>query len=132
MSPKKLATRTATRAEGVSRRRIAEKYLEVAELVATEDGAALNVSVGVAVLAGIAASDAICCVAIGRRYSGQDHAAAAELLRQVDSKLGGELRVLVELKPRAHYGDTLLSVRDRTRALRAATSLVAAARSRTT
>lgn len=39
---------------------MAVKYFEVAQLVEAEDGAALNVCVGVAVLAGIAAADAIC------------------------------------------------------------------------
>ncbi|AWB93414.1 hypothetical protein [Aeromicrobium chenweiae] len=56
------------------------KYLEVAELVASEDGAAINVCVGTAVLAGIAAADAICAAALGEDYSGTDHAAAASLL----------------------------------------------------
>lgn len=46
------------------------RYLEVAELAAAEEGAgANNVVVGIAVLAGIAASDAICLVATGSRYA---------------------------------------------------------------
>ena len=65
MSPKRLSVRQAEKPEGISRRRIAEKYLEVAELAATEDGMASNVAVGLAVLAGIAASDAICIAALG-------------------------------------------------------------------
>jgi hypothetical protein len=132
MSPKRLSTRAGTRADAVGRRRIAEKYLDVAELAATEDGTAINVAVGVAVLAGIAAGDAICIAAIGERYAGQEHAAAAELLGRVDKVLGGQLRDLVDLKPGSHYGSSLLSVRDRTRALRAARTLVEAARERTT
>lgn len=131
MSPKRLSTRDAEKSEAVSRRRIAEKYLEVAQIAATEDGTAINVTVGVAVLAGIAAGDAICIAATGLRYSGRDHAAAADLLRQVDRAMGDELRVLVDLKAASHYGDSLLTDRDRTRALRAATALVAAARERT-
>jgi hypothetical protein len=131
VSPKKLPTRAATRAEAHGRRRVAEKYLEVAGIVATEGGTAINVTVGIAVLAGIAAGDAICITATGERYSGQDHAAAAELLARVDKALGDELRDLVDLKPASHYGESLLSVRSRTRALRAADALVAAARERT-
>lgn len=131
MSPKKLPTRGAGRAEAAGRRRVAEKYLEVAEIAAQEDGAAINVTVGIAVLAGIAAGDAICIASTGERYSGPDHAAAAELLGRVDKVLGDQLRDLVGLKPGSHYGESLLSARSRTRALRAANALVAAARDRT-
>jgi hypothetical protein len=131
MNPRKLQTRQGTRSEAVSRCRIAEKYLEVAELAATEDGIAINVAVGVAVLAGIAAGDALCIVSIGERYAGQDPTAAADLLARVDASLGGHLRDLVNFKPSSHYGDSLLNQRDRTRALRAATQLVDAARRRT-
>lgn len=99
MTPKKLTTRQEARSVAVGRRRIAQKYLEVAELIATEDGTAINVAVGLAVLAGIAAADSICIAATGERYSGQDHAAAAELLGRVDRNLGRRLRDLVDLKP---------------------------------
>lgn len=131
MNPKKLTTRAGDHAEAVRRRRIAEKYLEVAELAASEDGAAINVAVGVAVLAGIAAGDAICIEGIGERHAGPNHTEAAVLLGRVDKALGDELRDLVALKPGSHYGDSLLGGRDRTRALRAARSLVTAARERT-
>ena len=48
MTPEELQTRPGTPAEARNRRRMAEKYLEVAE----EDGAAINVTVGLAALAG--------------------------------------------------------------------------------
>lgn len=131
MSPKKIPVRRAGRAEGMGRRRVAEKYLEVAELIASEDGTAVNVAVGLAVLAGIAAGDAICITATGERYSGTDHAAAADLLARVDRLLGGELADLVALEPGSHYGDALLKPEQRTRALRAARTLVDEARART-
>ena len=130
MTPKKLDTKRATPAQARARRAISEKYLEAADLVANEDGAAINVCVGLAVLAGIAAGDAICIGAIGERYSGSDHAAAADLLARVDSALGKRLRSLVGLKPSSHYGETLLSSSDRKSALRAATALVDAATAR--
>jgi len=101
------------------------------ELVATEDGAAINVTVGLAVLAGIAASDSICAAATAERYSGDDHAGAAELLGRVNQELGRRLRELVDLKPASHYGEKLLTTRDRARALRAARALVDDATSRT-
>ena len=125
MTPKKLPTRPGDRGSAGARARVAAKYLEVAELVATEEqGATINVCVGLCVLAGIAAGDAICLIATGERYSGPDHAAAAELLDRVHAESGKRLRMLVRLKPISHYGDTLLSERDRTAALRAAAALV--------
>lgn len=130
MSPKKLPTRRSSRAEAISRCRIAQKYFAVADLAATEDGEAINVAVGLAVLAGIAAADAITSLAIGERYSGKDHSTAADLLGRVDSGLGAQLRDLVDLEPHSHYGDSLLSTRDRARALRAARILVEAAQQR--
>lgn len=132
MTPKKLTTRQEDPRVAAGRRRIAQKYLEVAELIATEDGAAINVAVGLAVLAGIAAADAICIAATGERYSGQDHAAAAELLGRVDRNLGRRLRGLVDLKPASHYGERLLTVTDRTKAIRAGRGLVDNAADRTT
>lgn len=131
MSPKKITTRKADRSVARGRHDVAAKYLEVAELVATEDGPVVNVAVGLAVLAGIAAGDAVCIAATGERYSGQDHAAAADLLEAVDGNLGRRLRSLIALKPASHYGDALLKVPDRTRALRAARVLVEAAAART-
>lgn len=130
MSPKKLTTRRADPGQARARRRIAQKYLEVADLVADEDGAAVNVCVGLAVLAGIAAGDAICIAATGERYAGQEHAAAAELLERVDAALGRRLRQLVGLKPGSHYGEHLLGNDDRKAALRAAHTLVQAATDR--
>lgn len=125
MTPKKLLTRPGDRGNAVARARVAAKYCEVAELVATEEqGETINVCVGLCVLAGIAAGDAICLVATGERYSGPDHAAAAELLERVQAESGKRLRTLVRLKPISHYGDMLLSEQERTAALRAAKALV--------
>lgn len=131
MSPRKLATRPVDRGWADGRRRIAQKYAEVAHLIDIEDGAAVNVCVGLCVLAGIAASDAICGAAVGERHSGQDHAAAAAFLTMVDPTAGAYLRTLVELKPSSHYGNALLKVSDRTAALRAADALVVEALRRT-
>ena len=87
---------------------------------------------GLSVLASIAASDAVCLAATGERYSGADHAAAAELLGRVDTKLGTQLGNLVALEPGSHHGRALLDAKDRTAALRAARALVDAATERTT
>lgn len=102
----------------------------MADLVASEGGEVINVCVGLCVLAGIAAGDAICVAAIGEHYAGQDHRAAAELLSQVDAEAGKHLHKLVNFKPAAHYGDRLLSVKDRTAALSSTKKLVTKARER--
>jgi hypothetical protein len=130
MSPKKVQTRATQPGEGRGRRQVAEKYLEVANLIDSEDGTAINVCVGVAVLAGIAAADAICSAAIGERSSGSDHDMAVEVLSRVDAKLGKQLRDLVTLKNTSHYGFDLLTPTQRKTALRCAAALVAEARLR--
>lgn len=130
MSPSKLTTRPADRAWAQGRRRVGEKYLEVAGVASSEDGEAINVCVGLCVLAGIAAGDAICAVALGERYSGQDHASAAALLGRVDRTLGNKLRALVALKPGSHYGNALLTAGQRDAAVKAAGALIMEARTR--
>ena len=131
MSPKKLPTRLADKATAKARLRVSAKYLEAAQLMAIDDDPyAINVCVGTAVLAGIAAGDAICIASMGERYSGQDHAAAAELLERVDAAMGKRLRRLVALKPGSHYGDKLLSARARGTALADAEALMGNAHQR--
>jgi hypothetical protein len=91
------------------RLRHAVRFLEVAQLVA-EEGDDLDYSspsAALAVLAGIAASDAACCAALGRRARGQDHREAAALVGQIEpggSKAATSLRRLLSLKDEAHYG----------------------------
>ena len=55
MSPGKLTTRPADKAWARGRRKVGDKYLEVAGVVDTEDGEAINVCVDLLTLAGIAA-----------------------------------------------------------------------------
>src|SRR5690606_1180152 len=87
----------------------------------------INVCVGVAVLAGIAAADTICAVSLGERYSGAAHQSAAILLARVDQDLSKRLRRLVQLKSESQYGAGLLTTHDRDVALREATALIAEA-----
>ncbi|MDR1189107.1 MAG: hypothetical protein LBK95_16925 [Bifidobacteriaceae bacterium] len=131
MAPKRLPTAKGGFGEARNRRLVAERYLEVADLVAEEAGATINVAIGLAVLAGIAGGDAICLAALGERYAGPDHVVAADLLTRVDAKLGSRLRELLGLKAASHYGSRMLTSKDRSRALRHAGALVAEARSRT-
>ncbi|MEJ1089248.1 hypothetical protein WDU99_13075 [Microbacterium sp. Mu-80] len=124
MTPKKLPTRASDMTDGRARLHIGKKYLEVADLLAGETGEAINVCVGVAVLAGIAAADAICAVALGERYSGPDHKGAVTLLTRVDHDLGRRLSRLIGLKSESQYGAGLLTAHDRTVSLREATALI--------
>ena len=67
----------------------------------------LNVAAGLAVLAGIAASDAICSRRLGVIHRGDDHRAAAELLRQATpdgDKLAATFLRLIDVKDAAHHG----------------------------
>lgn len=86
----------------------ARSFLEVADLVSggyevEEYG---NVAASLAVLAGIAASDAACCAALGRRSRAQDHRDAEGLLREVRGaeQAANNLRRLLSLKDEAQYG----------------------------
>jgi hypothetical protein len=112
-----------------ARSAVARRYLDVAELTAAEDDAAAwrNVAVGNAVLAGIAASDALCCARLGRRSRDADHRAAVDLLTQVDERLGPDLDRLLQIKDIAHYGAGLVSDAKVRTSLRAARHLVEAA-----
>ncbi len=124
MTPARLPTAAGDRGQARARARIAQKYLEVAELVSAEGGPTNNVCVGLAVLSGIAAGDAICLIADGQRYSGHSHNDAAILLGRHDRESGRRLRKLVTLTPESHYGYGLISDEERSNALAWARQLV--------
>lgn len=98
-------------AEARGRLAKARKFLEVGELVReiAEDGDEESASVSAAlfVLAGIAAADAACCHALGRRSRAQDHHAAEALVSEIlpdGTQAAVNLRRLLSLKDEAHYG----------------------------
>jgi hypothetical protein len=102
-------TEGCSEADASSRLRDARKFLEMAELGAGkgEESEYARQSVANAILAGIAAADAACCKALGRRSRGQDHRAAVDLVGSVEP--GGKpaanaLNRLLGLKDEAHYG----------------------------
>jgi hypothetical protein len=112
------APRTATcgKAEGASRLAVAVGYLEAAKREIGEHGYGdpLNVASGNAVLAGIAAGDAICCLRLGRMHRGTSHSGAAGLLSidVPDGKaLSQTLLRLLSVKDEAHYGVFMTSSR---------------------
>jgi hypothetical protein len=128
------------------RLRHAEAFLATARLVATEEGKPVDydyhhVAAGVAVLAAIAASDALCCKLLGERSRGQDHRQAIAVLQEVRygagspavqqdraRELGQALAVALDVKDESHYGTRLLAGEQVVRVLRAAEKLVTAAR----
>lgn len=79
------------------------------------------------VLAGIAASDAACCAALGRRSRGQDHRQAIDLVQQAGAdgkELANALRRLLDLKDNAHYGMRFVTAEQARAAFRNASKLV--------
>lgn len=84
-------------------------------------------SAALAVLAGIAAADAACCAALGRRARGQDHKQAVALVQQVSpggTEAAKYLDRLLDLKDTAHYGVINVSGAELRSALRRARALV--------
>lgn len=109
MTRKKGRTQTCGPPQARTRLAHAQKFLEVAELVATEREIEESAScaAALAVLAGIAASDAACCAVLRRRARGQDHMQAADLLEQIEPNgkaAARALRELIDLEDTAHYG----------------------------
>jgi hypothetical protein len=103
--------------------------LDVAGSVLRERGREeyLNVAAGLAILAGIAASDAICGIRLGRLHRGDDHRGAEDLLRTATHdgpKLAANLARLLSLKDAAHYGVLVVASRKAADARRWAALLV--------
>lgn len=129
MSPgAKDPTRAAGRAEGRSRLQVGKKYLDVAQLIDAEesDGDSTTVIIGLAVLAGIAASDSACILLVGKYSRGQGHREASRLLESVKDGTAAakNLRILLALKDQAHYGFGTLKPSEAKSAIRAAQQLV--------
>jgi hypothetical protein len=108
----------------------ANKFLDVAELVASdvdvEPGTA-SVAAALAVLAGIAASDVACCAKLGRRFRGQDHRQAVNLVRQVSAggpEAAKNLSQLLDLKDTAYYGVIHVTTVELKSAIRRAKAIV--------
>jgi hypothetical protein len=130
MSPRG-ASRTQPCSEGDATTclRNARKFIEVAELVAGEgdDIEYSSQAAALAVLAGIAASDAACCKALGRRSRGPDHRGASNLVERVSpggKQAAKSLNRLLSLKDQAHYGLFDVGGGDLKSALRQANGLI--------
>lgn len=108
--------------------------MEVSDLITGEpspDPDFLSAAAALVVLAGIAASDAACCKALGVRSRGDDHHDARPLLEQITP--GGKdaanaMRRLIDLKDDAHYGFYNVSKQDVKSAFRQSQKLIEFAR----
>jgi hypothetical protein len=145
MTPARGRRRPCSAADARSRRDQAKAYLDTAKLVRSESGKPDDVNfdhvaAGNAVLAAIAAADAITCRLLGERSRGQDHRQAIDLLGQVRFGTGtpvdqakrarglaSALAVALDLKDDSHYGTLMVSGGQLQRLIRAAEKLVAAA-----
>jgi len=117
--------------EATRKARLARAYLDLAEQAAGRDSdEARNVAAGNAVLAAIAASDALTCLRLGRHSRGQAHQEATALLRTIrpdGPRLAKDLSTALSAKDAAHYGSVFVSAATLRTTLRAATRLVEAA-----
>jgi hypothetical protein len=118
-------------AEAARKARLARAYLELADQAAAQEGdEARNVAAGNAVLAAIAASDALTCLRLGRLSRGQDHKEATTLLKGIrpdGARLAKDLSTALGVKDAAHYGSVFVSATTLKSTLRAAGRLVDAA-----
>lgn len=131
--PRARRTTAASKADARMRLRSAEAYVEVADLVLLDaDRVEMpGVAAALAVLAGIAASDAICAARLGEIHRGEDHRAASALLARATpdgQNLGSVFARLIDLKDQAHYGVIAVSAQRSRAALKWARQLTARAR----
>jgi len=108
------STSPCGRPEALSRLAQATKFAEVAALCVDDpsDEALSHVAAALAVLAGIAASDAACCAQLKQRPRGQDHREAEALvvtLHPNGADMAKYLGRLLNEKVNAQYGVMLVS-----------------------
>lgn len=122
-----MRTKRCTRGFADGRLSKAIEFIEDAESIVVLDGGG-NSAASLFVDAGIAASDVLCCRAMGAHAQGPDHNGAVQLLGKVDKSLAGDLRVLLRNKSKISYSDRPLPAGEFERVRRASVRLVEAAR----
>lgn len=130
MTPQMRVTDCTVR-EARQRLRSARAYLEAAELIRGDDREGYaGVAAGNAVLAGIAAADAICGKGLKKCFRGEDHGQGAEILETASHdgpKCKKALLRLLDLKDAAHYGFGGFSKTNAQKAVKLARELVSSA-----
>lgn len=133
MARPKSGTQPCNRVDALSRLAQGEALVEVAELVAADDTDVANpgIAAALAVLAGIAASDAACCATLGLRARGQAHDQAVAVVATVaphGADMAKDLDRLLRRKDDSHYGLGFVSAGDANEMVGWAKRLVARAR----
>lgn len=121
-----------TPAQARERRNQARAFLDVADMVLDESASRheAQVAAALAVLAAIAAADAICGLTLHLYSRGQDHAQAVKLLQKVsldDTSLPAKLRRVFASKDSVHYSPSLITNSNARTLVEQARSLVLAA-----
>ena len=122
-----IKTRDAGPTECAQRLQRAEGFWNSAENE-RELNADPNAIAALYVLAGIAASDALCCTRLGKYSRSENHADATALIERVDPGLAAPLRRLLADKSLDAYGAAAVSPKRVDAARTAAEKLLAAAR----
>jgi len=120
-----------TRADVQFRARHATDFLETATDALTLHPERTNVAISNAVLAGIAAADAICGHTLGQAAKGDAHDEAARLLGTTGPEAAqqvNDLRRLLALKTNSQYSPLVLTDSTATDAIRWASRLIEAMR----
>lgn len=95
---------------------------------ADEPGDVADSCVTLAVHAGIAAADVVCCTRLGYHHQGDSHRGAIDLLSTVDVTLARGLKTLLDLKTLAGYSHDAITAASLKKAERSMRSLLTAAR----
>lgn len=111
----------------------ARLYLAAAELLDSGGAAENKVAGSNAILAGIAAADAICGLVLGERSAGDDHAHAISLLKRAThpaTKPANSLTRLLTQKTPVQYGADPIGAKDAANLIKWARDLVQEAEAR--
>ena len=114
MARRAARSRSCDRKDAFKRLTQAESFLRAAELIVDDesDDATPSVAASLAVLGGIAASDAACCARLGVRSRCQSHAEAVDLLGTVEpggGSMAKDLQRLLNRKDDSQYGVAFVS-----------------------
>lgn len=128
MAKRTSRTRPCDRQDAKQRHDQAKAFAEVAELdPLSDDGPTRSAAESNAVLAGIAAGDAICCRRLGRHSAANDHQQALAMLEKagdVGKAARSHLETLLSIKNKAQYEEVDPTATETKRAIRAMRSLL--------
>jgi hypothetical protein len=121
-----MRTRPCDKVIRLGRLRKATQFKKAADLIhdLTEGGDVRDTYVALCVLAGIAASDVICCAGLAEYPKGDNHTEATGLLRKVDNVAARHLSTLLGMKTKTEYSHSIVTVDEAKKAGRAAEALL--------